>query len=227
MLYIIRGVSGSGKSTLAHKLTDNVVEADQYFYGAKGNYIWSADKLNQAHNWCFYTVKKYMEEGRDKIAVANTFVKNRDYKRYVELAKEFGYKVDIRTCTGNYQNIHNVPDETVEKMRSKFQETPLDESAENDKTLRDYAVKLANICLDALVKTKYETKISKGQVQIDVDKAFKKAVPTFNLLPSSIRCISIFNKKQALLNLDYSIFKIHTLYSFTSLKITFFPSKRL
>lgn len=127
ILYIIRGVPGSGKSTLAHKLTDNVVEADQYFYDDEGNYNWSADKLNQAHNWCFYTVKKYMEEGRDKIAVANTFVKNKDYKRYVELAKEFGYKVDIRTCTGNYQNIHNVPDETVEKMRSKFQETPLDE----------------------------------------------------------------------------------------------------
>ena len=128
ILYIIRGVPGSGKSTLAHKLTDNVVEADQYFYDDKGNYNWSANKLNQAHNWCYNTVKKYMEEGRDKIAVANTFVKNRDYKRYVELAKEFGYKVDIRTCTGNYQNIHNVPDETVEKMRSKFQETPLDES---------------------------------------------------------------------------------------------------
>ena len=304
ILYIIRGVPGSGKSTLAHKLTDNVVEADQYFYDDKGNYNWSADKLNQAHNWCFYTVKKYMEEGRDKIAVANTFVKNRDYKRYVELAKEFGYKVDIRTCTGNYQNIHNVPDETVEKMRSKFQETPLDESvklknkyvfpepdwgnlselidpndryrywvdgvqakiekpykenipvnkirqdydgedicdydydqfdnsidtpievlkyrdqyilmdgnhrasyakekglktilayvwdadklehldesAENDKTLRDYAVKLANICLDGLVKTKYETKISNKQIQINVDKAFKKAVPMLKNSP--------------------------------------------
>ena len=183
ILYIIRGVPGSGKSTLAHKLTDNVVEADQYFYDDKGNYNWSADKLNQAHNWCFYTVKKYMEEGRDKIAVANTFVKNKDYKRYVELAKEFGYKVDIRTCTGNYQNIHNVPDETVEKMRSKFQETPLDESAENDKTLRDYAVKLANICLDALVKTKYETRISNKQIQINVDKAFKKAVPMLKNSP--------------------------------------------
>lgn len=183
ILYIIRGVPGSGKSTLAHKLTDNVVEADQYFYDDKGNYNWSADKLNQAHNWCFYTVKKYMEEGRDKIAVANTFVKNRDYKRYVELAKEFGYKVDIRTCTGNYQNIHNVPDETVEKMRSKFQETPLDESAENDKTLRDYAVKLANICLDALVKTKYKTLISNKQIQINVDKAFKKAVPMLKNSP--------------------------------------------
>ena len=341
ILYIIRGVPGSGKSTLAHKLTDNVVEADQYFYDDKGNYNWSADKLNQAHNWCFYTVKKYMEEGRDKIAVANTFVKNRDYKRYVELAKDFDYKVVIKTCTGNYKNIHNVPDETVERMRNKFQETPLDESvkylnkeysdtriitsnydmrdylsnhknlrivydklnncyfindsekavhfnimsdaikagfyndykvnsgidlllsnyyeqfvvfvvndgsvpadafnaddytfeykydtfniydrdgqfincplyqilgmpnetnridgynedednenyydedeeeqldesAENDKTLRDYAVKLANICLDALVKTKYETRISKEQIQINVDKAFKKAVP--------------------------------------------------
>lgn len=125
ILYIIRGVPGSGKSTLAHKLTDNVVEADQYFYDDEGNYNWSADKLNQAHNWCYNTVKKYMEEGRDKIAVANTFVKKRDYKRYVELAEQFGYKVDIRVCNGNFKNIHGVPDETVERMRAKFQ---LDES---------------------------------------------------------------------------------------------------
>ena len=354
ILYIIRGVPGSGKSTLAHKLTDNVVEADQYFYDDKGNYNWSADKLNQAHNWCFYTVKKYMEEGRDKIAVANTFVKNKDYKRYVELAKEFSYKVDIRTCTGNYQNIHNVPDETVEKMRSKFQETPLDEelihmeksnyedyyavilknpsrkelrdnnlrrsriinfandiwlffdsmqwiheevldeyakqygkaknsgfydydknqfifihsaddneeqvfkkyeiedkkwllshpyivnvfgnninvkvideywnspwdieqldeSAENDKTLRDYATELSNICLDALVKAKYETRISKEQVQINVDKAFKKAVPMLKNSPYEYFLLLVSEKDEPNPSFGKTVDKKYGLISF-------------
>ena len=125
ILYIIRGVPGSGKSTLAHKLTDNVVEADQFFYDDEGNYNWRADKLHWVHRQCFETVKKYMEEGRDKIAVANTFVKIKDYKNYVELAEQFGYKVDIRVCNGNYKSIHNVPEETIEKMKRKFQ---LDES---------------------------------------------------------------------------------------------------
>ena len=214
ILYIIRGVPGSGKSTLAHKLTDNVVEADQYFYDDEGNYNWSADKLNQAHNWCFYTVKKYMEEGRNKIAVANTFVKNKDYKRYVELAKEFDYKVDIRTCTGNYQNIHNVPDETVEKMRSKFQETPLEESAENDKTLRDYAVKLTNICLDALVKTKYETRISNKQIQINVDKAFKKAVPMLKNSPYEYFIILVSKNDESYASYGKTVDKKYGLITF-------------
>ena len=122
ILYIIRGVPGSGKSTLAHKLTDNVVEADQFMY-EDGEYRWHPSKLHMAHQKCKETVEKYMQEGRPTIAVANTFIKVKDYQPYVDLAKEYNYKVEIKVCEGNYQNVHNVPKETVEKMRQKFQES--------------------------------------------------------------------------------------------------------
>lgn len=122
ILYIIRGVPGSGKSTLAHKLTDNVVEADQFMY-EDGEYKWHPSKLHMAHQKCKDTVEQYMQEGRNIIAVANTFVKIKDYQPYVELANNYNYQVQIKVCDGNYQNVHNVPQETVDKMRKKFQES--------------------------------------------------------------------------------------------------------
>lgn len=121
-LFIIRGVPGAGKSTLANKITKNVVEADQFMY-VDGEYKWSANKLNYAHLCCRNKVKEYMAEGKNRIAVANTFIKRKDMKPYIAMAEEYGYKTKIITCIGNYQNVHNVPQETVDKMRKKFQET--------------------------------------------------------------------------------------------------------
>lgn len=120
ILYIIRGVPGSGKSTLANKLTSNVVEADQFMY-EDGEYKWKPEKLHMAHKKCQETVEKYMQEGRDKIAVANTFIKLKDIKPYIDLAKQYDYKIVVKECDGGFQNVHNVSDETVNKMKSKFQ----------------------------------------------------------------------------------------------------------
>ena len=120
ILYIIRGVPGSGKSTLAKTLTKNVVEADQFMY-EDGEYKWKPEKLHMAHQKCQETVEQYMQEGRDKIAVANTFIKLKDIKPYIDLAKQYDYKIVVKECDGGFQNVHNVPDETVNKMKSKFQ----------------------------------------------------------------------------------------------------------
>lgn len=120
ILYIIRGIPGSGKSTLANKLTSNVVEADQFMY-EDGEYKWKPEKLHMAHKKCQETVEQYMQEGRDKIAVANTFIKLKDIKPYIDLAKQYDYKIVVKECDGGFQNVHNVPDETVNKMKSKFQ----------------------------------------------------------------------------------------------------------
>ena len=148
ILFIIRGVPGSGKSTLANKLTSNVVEADQFMY-VNGEYKWSPNKLNYAHSACRHKVEDYMIEGRDKIAVANTFIKRKDVKPYLDLAEEYGYKVEQRICRGNYQNIHNVPQETVEKMRSKFQESlQLNEGIEE---VKKYFPKLSNEQLKSII----------------------------------------------------------------------------
>lgn len=120
ILYILRGIPGSGKSTLAHQLTNNVVEADMFMY-EDGKYNWSGDKLYMAHKKCFETVENMMKENITPIAVSNTFIKIKEYKPYVELANRFNYEVIIKICDGNYQNIHNVPTETIERMKRRFQ----------------------------------------------------------------------------------------------------------
>lgn len=120
ILYIIRGIPGSGKSTLANKLTSNVVEADQFMY-EYGEYKWKPEKLHMAHKKCQETVEQYMQEGRDKIAVANTFIKLKEIKPYIDLAKQYDYKIVVKECDGGFQNVHGVPEETLEKMKSKFQ----------------------------------------------------------------------------------------------------------
>lgn len=120
ILYIIRGVPGSGKSTLAHSLTDNVAEADQFMY-EDGEYKWSPIKLHYAHEQCYNKIVQWIDNGVSPIAVANTFIKVKDYKRYKDYAENNGYKVIIKVCDGGYKSIHDVPDETIEKMRRKFQ----------------------------------------------------------------------------------------------------------
>ena len=121
-LYIIRGVPGSGKSTLAHQLTKNVVETDDFMM-VDGEYKYDKDKVYACHKKCFNKVLDYMAHNVSPIAVANTFIKKKDYKPYVDLAKEFGYDVEIKVCKGDYKNIHNVPQDRVEQMKSKFQES--------------------------------------------------------------------------------------------------------
>ena len=121
-LYIIRGVPGSGKSTLAHQLTKHVVETDDFMM-VDGEYKYDKDKVYACHKKCFNKVLDYMAHGVTPIAVANTFIKKRDYKPYVDLAKEFGYNVEIKVCKGDYKNNHNVPQDRVEQMKSKFQES--------------------------------------------------------------------------------------------------------
>lgn len=131
ILYIIRGVPGSGKSTLAKTLTKNVVEADQFLYDENGEYVWTPERVAEAHRKCQGTVRKYMEEGRPKIAVANTFIKLRDMKPYIKMAEENGYKIVVKSRPINkyidyldnktHESIHNMSDEKMEDMKNRFQ----------------------------------------------------------------------------------------------------------
>lgn len=120
VLYIIRGIPGSGKSTLAYQLTYNVAEADQFMY-ENGEYKWHPSKLKYAHQQCFEKIETFMKQGITPIAVSNTFIKLKDFKPYVNLAQQYEYIVEIKDCDGNYGSIHDVPSDTMEKMKKKFQ----------------------------------------------------------------------------------------------------------
>lgn len=93
-LFIIVGVSGSGKSSLSKAITENICEADSY-PNLYENGVLVSSKLSAAHQACIDHVEQYMMAGIDKIAQANTNLDVRSIKPYIELAKQYNYKVHL------------------------------------------------------------------------------------------------------------------------------------
>ena len=126
-LFLLRGLPGSGKSTLATQLGGSFVEADRYFMHY-GEYKFDASKLKEAHAWCREEVRKWMEVDNsgynvDRIVVSNTFTQEWEMKPYYELAEKYGYRVYSIVVENRHggKNVHNVPDEAIDKMRKRFE----------------------------------------------------------------------------------------------------------
>jgi predicted kinase len=121
-LFLLRGLPGSGKSTLAKSIGGQHIEADMYFMN-DGIYEFDASKLKDAHNWCQNAVKVWMINNTEKIVVSNTFTQEWEMDYYFELAKEHGYIVYSLIVENRHGgvNSHNVPTETIEKMRNRFE----------------------------------------------------------------------------------------------------------
>jgi NEDD4-binding protein 2 len=58
----------------------------------------------------------------ERIVIANTSTTEKEMKPYLDLAKEFGYRVFSVVVENRHGgiNVHNVPEETLEKMRNRF-----------------------------------------------------------------------------------------------------------
>ena len=117
VIYLIRGLPGSGKSTLACKITNYYFEADDFFIGNDGIYRHNPEKISDAHAQCQNITKGAMQNGVTTIAVANTFVRRWEMQVYHDMAKDYGYQVVEVICKGPFKSIHNVPEETLERMR--------------------------------------------------------------------------------------------------------------
>lgn len=139
ILHIIRGLPGSGKSTEAKKMQADlcdvygisappIYEADDFFTDADGNYNFNPNKLHAAHSQCQENVQRAMEEGKPAIIVSNTFTTRKELKPYLQMAQKLGYDVEIKTMFGNYGSIHGVPEETMNRMRARFQVDVVKES---------------------------------------------------------------------------------------------------
>ena len=127
-LYLLRGLPGSGKSTLAKQLGGSHFETDKYFYDKDGNYNFDASKLKNAHNWCQDYVGNAMilnhTTGENKtIVVSNTFTQEWEMKPYMDMAKEWGYRVFTIIVENRHGGVnqHGVPDEKLQQMNDRFE----------------------------------------------------------------------------------------------------------
>jgi predicted kinase len=122
-LYIVRGVPGSGKSTFAENISRAVCTADDYHTDRAGNYNWKPENVGRAHDWCQRKCARFMKKGISPIAVANTSTTEREFKAYQEMARKKGYRVFSVIVENRHGGVdsHNVPVETLEKMRNRFE----------------------------------------------------------------------------------------------------------
>ena len=125
-LILLRGLPGSGKTTLAVVLSEYgkypVFSVDDYFTDENGRYEFRFQENHLAYKQCEENVKVAMQQGLEKILVHNTFTQEWEMEPYFKLAAEHGYRAHVATVENRHDgtNVHEIPEDHVERMRSKF-----------------------------------------------------------------------------------------------------------
>lgn len=120
-LFLLRGLPGAGKSTLSQSIGGKNFEADSYFM-RNGKYEFDASKLGIAHKICQDSCKAAMEANEPTITISNTLTTERELNDYYKLANEFGYTIFSLIVENRHNgiNVHNVPEEALERMEGRF-----------------------------------------------------------------------------------------------------------
>jgi predicted kinase len=123
-LFLIRGLPGSGKSTLARQLAECHImlhfEADQFFSDDSGNYNFDASKLGFAHANCQQNADIGLTNNIS-VVVSNTFTTLKELRPYFEIAKKHDIVPTVIHCQNQFKNVHDVPQEALDRMKSRFQ----------------------------------------------------------------------------------------------------------
>lgn len=134
-VFLLRGIPGGGKSTVAEILTHHIqggseiVSADHYMINElTGEYQFDREKLSWAHASCRNAYREALKNGVTRVIVDNTNIKRSDFMRdYRREAIEAGYRFieltigDFNVEEATKRNTHNVPIETIQRMRDEFQ----------------------------------------------------------------------------------------------------------
>lgn len=137
-LTLVRGLPGSGKSTLALKmladkqrmLEDCVrLEADLFHTMSNGQYVYKQELARYAHQFCQGNTAFYLNKGTDVI-VANTFTTIGEALPYYKIAKAVGAEFEMIVCTGEYENVHEVPEEVLVSMANRWEDFTVEDLEE-------------------------------------------------------------------------------------------------
>ena len=124
-LILIRGLPGSGKSTLAKKLAGYThIEPDMYHITVSGDYDWVAERVPAARRWTYNTVR-FLLQGGQNVVLSEVFNTSKSVRRYKSLALTLGATFTVIEVAGGFQNIHNVPEETLKAMADNWEELSL------------------------------------------------------------------------------------------------------
>ena len=127
---ILRGVSGSGKSSFAdflgnylwNSLTVCICSADDYHLDKNGVYRFDLSKMGEAHVWCREKFERCLSDNFDVVILSNTNTSEKEIQPYLDLAAKYNYKVISLVVENRHggKNIHNVPEETLQKQQQRL-----------------------------------------------------------------------------------------------------------
>ena len=138
-ILLVRGLPGSGKTSLTDMIglstasgimaRPTLCSADDYFYDEAGTYTFNPKLLPEAHKACLMKARLEVEMDRS-VVVHNTFTQRWEMEPYIQLAKEFEYRlIVISTYDGGCddetlvrRNTHGVPLESIVAMRDRWDE---------------------------------------------------------------------------------------------------------
>lgn len=127
---VMRGLSGAGKSTFVrtHYPTATIASAD-LFFSKDGEYKFDFKLLQKAHDYCFEQFRQALHRGDEIVVVDNTNITLREFKHYIEHAKQMGYEVEVNRlvvdpAVAASRNLHGVPLESILKRQKLFVEFP-------------------------------------------------------------------------------------------------------
>lgn len=125
-LFIVRGIPGSGKTTYATTVLSHALhfEADQFFVRADGQYKYDIALIGEAHDWCYGNVVRQLLLG-NAVVVSNTFTALWELDRYVTIPSIVpDVVVSVIEMRTEYQSIHGIPPEKLQKMKDRWEEIP-------------------------------------------------------------------------------------------------------
>ena len=123
-LIIIRGVPGSGKSTVAEIMKGNsgIICTTDDFYMVNGEYKFDPTKIAENHQKNWELADNSMKIGISPVIIANTNTTPKEWKKYEESAKKYGYRVHHIIVENRHggKNEHGVPEPAIKSMRNKL-----------------------------------------------------------------------------------------------------------
>lgn len=120
---LVRGLPGSGKSTYAKSLGMKWYEADMYHCDKFGIYKFNPEKAAEAHAWSLHMAVTEIRKGLP-VVISNTFTRLVEMQPYFFHAKELNVPVTVVEMNGDYGNVHQVPQHTLDNMRNRWEWFP-------------------------------------------------------------------------------------------------------
>lgn len=132
-MLVCRGIPSSGKSFIAKQLNESlkgiILSTDSVLYDSTGQYLFSADYMGLSHALNQAKCKEVCRRGLNVI-IDNTNTTTKEVQPYYDIAMEYGYDFemvlpstswmwDVEECFK--RNTHNVPLETIQRMRNRFE----------------------------------------------------------------------------------------------------------